>query len=103
VPDRLEYLTSLHTIYFVQNKISKITGLSACSLLRSLELGGNKIRVSMINLIFKKLVTDSNNSSRKLKTSMRWSIWKNSGLGKTKSRNWRYAFLRSAILSGVDG
>jgi Leucine-rich repeat (LRR) protein len=46
VPDRLEYLTSLHTIYFVQNKISKITGLTSCSLLRSLELGGNRIRVS---------------------------------------------------------
>ena len=49
VPDRLEYLRSLHTIYFIQNKISKITGLTSCSSLRSLELGGNKIRVSLGN------------------------------------------------------
>ena len=53
VPDRLEYLRSLHTIYFIQNKISKITGLTSCSSLRSLELGGNKIRVSSEQLSFK--------------------------------------------------
>lgn len=45
VPDRLEHLTSLDTVYFVQNKISKITGLSYSVMLRSLELGGNRIRV----------------------------------------------------------
>ncbi|CAA7267154.1 unnamed protein product [Cyclocybe aegerita] len=44
VPDRLEFLTSLDTIYFVQNKISKISGFTSCSTLRSLELGGNRIR-----------------------------------------------------------
>lgn len=53
VPDRLEYLKSLHTVYFIQNKISKITGLTSCSSLRSLELGGNKIRVSFEQLSFK--------------------------------------------------
>ncbi|KAF8896287.1 protein phosphatase regulatory subunit [Infundibulicybe gibba] len=37
VPDRLGNLTSLHTIYFVQNRISSISNLD-------LELGGNKIR-----------------------------------------------------------
>ena len=46
VPEGLEHLTSLDTIYFVQNRISKISGLGRCTTLRSLELGGNKIRVS---------------------------------------------------------
>lgn len=55
VPDRLECLTSLQTIYFVQNRISSISGLSSCGTLRSLELGGNKIRKienldSLVNL-----------------------------------------------------
>ena len=49
IPDRLEYLNSLQTVYFIQNKISKITGLTSCLSLRSLELGGNKIRVSIKN------------------------------------------------------
>lgn len=44
VPDQLEYLPDLDTIYFVQNKISKITGLNHSVALRSLELGGNRIR-----------------------------------------------------------
>ncbi|KAJ3505604.1 hypothetical protein NLJ89_g7329 [Agrocybe chaxingu] len=44
VPDRLEFLTSLDTIYFVQNKISKISGFTSCCTLRSLELGGNRLR-----------------------------------------------------------
>ncbi|EKM78738.1 hypothetical protein AGABI1DRAFT_75193 [Agaricus bisporus var. burnettii JB137-S8] len=44
VPDGLEHLRSLETIYFVQNKISKITGLNHSTTLRSLELGGNRIR-----------------------------------------------------------
>ncbi|PPQ67525.1 hypothetical protein CVT25_006066 [Psilocybe cyanescens] len=45
VPDRLEFLHSLETIYFVQNKITNISGFSSCTKLRSLELGGNKIRL----------------------------------------------------------
>ena len=46
VPEALSHLHSLKTIYFVQNKISKITGLgSVGGTLRSLELGGNRIRV----------------------------------------------------------
>ncbi|OAX41182.1 L domain-like protein [Rhizopogon vinicolor AM-OR11-026] len=45
VPEALSHLHSLKTIYFVQNKISKITGLgSVGGTLRSLELGGNRIR-----------------------------------------------------------
>ncbi|KII89932.1 hypothetical protein PLICRDRAFT_40112 [Plicaturopsis crispa FD-325 SS-3] len=45
IPDTLEHLKSLSTIYFVQNRISHITGLEAVgATLRSLELGGNKIR-----------------------------------------------------------
>jgi protein phosphatase 1 regulatory subunit 7 len=47
VPDTLHHLTSLRTVYFVQNRISKITGLQGVGgTLRSLELGGNKLRVS---------------------------------------------------------
>lgn len=46
VPESLKYLRSLHTVYFVQNRISKITGLEMSTKLRSLELGGNRIRVS---------------------------------------------------------
>lgn len=46
VPDVLEHLPSLEIVYFVQNKISKITGLATAINLTSLELGGNRIRVS---------------------------------------------------------
>ena len=69
VPDRLECLTSLQTIYFVQNKISKISGLSSCVTLRSLELGGNKIRVGL----FLSVPLSFLNLNRKLNTSTHWS------------------------------
>lgn len=52
VPDTLHHLTSLKTVYFVQNRISKITGLQGVGdTLRSLELGGNKLRVSLILIL----------------------------------------------------
>ncbi|KAL5526892.1 SDS22 [Sanghuangporus sanghuang] len=45
VPDTLDHFPQLRTIYFVQNRISHITGLSSLgATLTSLELGGNKIR-----------------------------------------------------------
>ncbi|KAJ7052634.1 hypothetical protein C8F01DRAFT_1170675 [Mycena amicta] len=44
VPEALQHLPSLQTVYFVQNRISRISNLQACVSLRSLELGGNKIR-----------------------------------------------------------
>lgn len=45
VPKALQHLTSLKTVYFVQNKISEISGLgSVGATLRSLELGSNRIR-----------------------------------------------------------
>jgi protein phosphatase 1 regulatory subunit 7 len=48
VPPTLHYLTSLKTVYFVQNRISKITSLETLgATLRSLELGGNRIRVCL--------------------------------------------------------
>jgi len=48
IPDTLHHLTSLRTIYFVQNRITRITGLQGLGeTLRSLELGGNKLRVSL--------------------------------------------------------
>lgn len=50
VPDNLENLTSLRTVYFVQNRISKITGFGSVTSLTSLELGGNKIRVCHLKL-----------------------------------------------------
>lgn len=46
VPACISLMENLKTVYFVQNKISHITGFGPSSqLLRSLELGGNKIRV----------------------------------------------------------
>ncbi|KAK7033064.1 LRRcap domain-containing protein [Favolaschia claudopus] len=55
VPEALQQLPALHTVYFVQNRISKISNLQASVSLRSLELGGNKIRKienleSLVNL-----------------------------------------------------
>jgi len=45
IPENLGSLQSLDTVYFVQNKISKIQFLDPLGpTLRSLELGGNKIR-----------------------------------------------------------
>jgi protein phosphatase 1 regulatory subunit 7 len=49
IPDTLHHLTSLRTIYFVQNRISRISGLEGVgATLRSLELGGNKLRVNLV-------------------------------------------------------
>lgn len=46
VPPTLGYLSALRTVYFVQNRIAKIDGLQSLGAsLRSLELGGNRIRV----------------------------------------------------------
>ncbi|KAG7089781.1 hypothetical protein E1B28_011433 [Marasmius oreades] len=55
IPEALNHLPSLETVYFVQNKITKITNLDSSSNLRSLELGGNRIRrienlESLVNL-----------------------------------------------------
>jgi protein phosphatase 1 regulatory subunit 7 len=48
VPDTLQHLTALKTVYFVQNRITKIAGLDSLGrTLRSLELGGNRIRVRL--------------------------------------------------------
>lgn len=45
VPDGIAQLPALRTVYFVQNKITKISGLEfSGATLRSLELGGNRIR-----------------------------------------------------------
>lgn len=45
VPPVIATLPALDTVYFVQNKISQIDGLSAVgATLRSLELGGNRLR-----------------------------------------------------------
>lgn len=48
VPSGLEQHQLLHTIFFVQNKIAKISGVQGlANSLRSLELGGNRIRVGI--------------------------------------------------------
>ncbi len=54
IPEELEkHLTSLKTVFFVQNKISHIENLAGfAATLRSLELGGNRIRVSDVDLTF---------------------------------------------------
>ena len=50
VPETITTLPSLGTLYFVQNKISKISNLhNSGASLRSLELGGNRIRVSCLS------------------------------------------------------
>lgn len=47
VPEELARIPALHTIYFVQNKISHIDHLGHLgATLQSLELGGNRIRVN---------------------------------------------------------
>jgi Leucine-rich repeat (LRR) protein len=46
VPEVFLSLHSLDTVYFVQNKITTISNLQNLTSLRSLELGGNRIRVS---------------------------------------------------------
>ena len=49
IPDTLHHLSSLRTIYFVQNRISRISDLQGVgATLRSLELGGNKLRVNFV-------------------------------------------------------
>ena len=49
IPDTLHHLSSLKTVYFVQNRISRISGLQGVgATLRSLELGGNKLRVNLV-------------------------------------------------------
>ncbi|KAG9011095.1 hypothetical protein FRB94_009238 [Tulasnella sp. JGI-2019a] len=46
VPEVISTLSAIHTLYFVQNKFTKITNLhNIGATLRSLELGGNRIRV----------------------------------------------------------
>ena len=47
IPEELEtHLTSLKTIFFVQNRISHIANLGGlAATLRSVELGGNRLRV----------------------------------------------------------
>ena len=54
VPEELEkHLLSLKTVFFIQNKISHIANLSGlAATLRSLELGGNRIRVSIRTYVF---------------------------------------------------
>ncbi|KAF8440526.1 L domain-like protein [Boletus edulis BED1] len=44
IPDSIAHLRSLRTVFFVQNRITKITNLEASVSLTSLELGGNRIR-----------------------------------------------------------
>lgn len=48
IPETLSHLTSLKSVYFVQNRISHIAGLQGIgATLTNLELGANKIRVDI--------------------------------------------------------
>jgi Leucine-rich repeat (LRR) protein len=83
VPETLHHLTSLKTVYFVQNRISKITGLETLGrTLRSLELGGNRIRVSPIVC---PLVYHSEDRRRLSRTSNRSSTSRSCGWARTSS------------------
>lgn len=42
---RINHLTGLKNLYFVQNRIGRIEGLEGMTVLRNLELGANRIRV----------------------------------------------------------
>jgi len=59
VPDGLGQLQELCTLYFVQNRISTISNLEFSVNLRSLELGGNKIRVCTNKLLDQTTITES--------------------------------------------
>ena len=49
IPPGLRHLLKLKTVYFVQDRISVISGLEGLgATLTSLELGGNKIRVRLV-------------------------------------------------------
>ena len=53
VPESIQYLPSLEKVFFVQNKISHISGLDRIGqTLRSFELGGNRIRVSLHSSLY---------------------------------------------------
>lgn len=49
VPEGLAEVPTLKTVFFVQNKISKINNLDPLVNLTSLELGGNRLRVMPCN------------------------------------------------------
>lgn len=52
IPGTLHHLSSLRTVYFVQNRFTKISGLQGVgATLRSLELGGNKLRVNLVTTL----------------------------------------------------
>ena len=101
VPEGFEFLNSLHTVYFVQNKISKITGIASCTNLRSLEFGGNKIRVG------RALIRDLRYSSypeefyRKLRTWKPWSTLRSCGLGRIRLLNLRCGISRHVGRQGL--
>lgn len=58
IPPVIATLPALRTVYFIQNKITRIEGLSAVGrTLRSLELGGNRIRVMSLYFIGRFLVS----------------------------------------------
>lgn len=64
IPDTLHHLSSLKTVYFVQNRISKISGLQGVgATLRSLELGGNKLRVNLVTTSSMGTFSDMPNSA----------------------------------------
>lgn len=65
MPDNLDRLPSLKTVYFVQNRITKITALDGVgATLRSLELGGNKIRVRLELRVFMNICSEFSTENR---------------------------------------
>ena len=80
----------LRTIYFVQNKISHITGFEDVGrTLRSLELGGNRIRVRTRPNLCTRSIFEYLMYCRKSRDWTHLSTSKSCGSGRTRSRSLR--------------
>ena len=72
IPPGLRHLLKLKTVYFVQDRISVISGLESLGAsLTSLELGGNKIRVRLGKFLSHELTNLTTVSESKSKVWMR--------------------------------
>ncbi len=91
IPEELEtHLTSLKTIFFVQNRISHIANLNGlAATLRSVELGGNRLRVRYKYFSHGKYANFLT-IGRNWKVWRRLSIWRNCGWVRIRLRSSRY-------------
>jgi hypothetical protein len=88
IPEVISCLSSLEVVYFIQNKITEISSLDGVpTTLKSLELGGNRIRVGLRARHHDRY---TNAHFRLSRISTPSSIWRSYGWGRTRSVNWRY-------------